>query len=87
MKGKSLFKISKLLPLIPVIDSDGLLRSNFRLKYAEFMSFDLHPIILPRHLWIVKFVHEKNDHSSTNHTLTDLSTQCWVIHAREVIRK
>jgi hypothetical protein len=92
VKGRQLQKSCRLLSLNPVVDSDGLLRSNSRLKYAEFMSYDsIFPIILPRDSWITKLIvktaHEKFGHGGTNHTLSDLSTRFWVIHAREVIRE
>lgn len=56
------------------------------------LSFDSrHPILLPIGSMItkliVKSVHEKNGHSGTNHTLSDLSTKYWIIYAREVIRE
>ena len=92
VKGRQIQKSSKLLSLNPIVDSGGLLRSNSRLKYAEFMSYDSrYPIILPRDSQttrlIVKSVHERSGHCGTNHTLSDLSTRYWVIHAREVIRE
>ena len=55
IKGKSVQKHSKLLPLNPVIDTEGILRCNSRLQYADYMSFDSkHPIILPRRSHVTK---------------------------------
>ncbi|XP_052820244.1 uncharacterized protein LOC128246076 [Mya arenaria] len=92
VNGKLLQKNSILLSLNPVSDTDGVIRSSSRLKYADFMPFESrNPIILPRHSWttklIVRDIHEKNGHSGTNLTLSELSTRYWVIHAREVIRE
>ncbi|MEW8544200.1 MAG: hypothetical protein AB2693_11760, partial [Candidatus Thiodiazotropha sp.] len=73
--GKPLSKSSKLIGLQPKIDEDGLMRSDGRLKYAEFLSFDVRfPIILPRKSSVTKLIvkeyHEKGKHvSGTNHTL------------------
>ena len=48
-QNKPLPQNSKLLSLNPVIDEDGLLRCDGRLKYAEFLPYDVkYPVILPR---------------------------------------
>lgn len=62
-RGKELSKSSKLIGLRPRLEEDGLLRSDGRLRYAEFLPFDVRfPIILPRKQWItkllVKYYHE-----------------------------
>lgn len=72
---------SKLLGLTPMLDEDGLIRSNGRLTNAKFLSFDVrYPVILPRKGWvtklIIKDVHEQGNHASgTNHTLAALSAR------------
>ena len=69
------------------------MRSDGRLKYADFLSFDFRfPIILPRKGWLTKLIvknyHEKGNHASgTNHTLAALSARFWIISGREVIRQ
>ena len=69
------------------------MRSDGRLKYADFLSFDVRfPIILPRKSWLTKLIvknyHEKGNHASgTNHTLAALSARFWIISGREVIRQ
>ena len=46
--GKPLPKKSKLLRLMPRIDEDGVLRCNGRLRYAEFLPYEVRfPAILP----------------------------------------
>lgn len=89
---KQLPRNSKLMPLNPKLDEDGLIRSDSRLKYAEFISYDTrYPIILPRKNWItkliVKFHHEEGNHTGTNHILASLSSQFWIISGREEIRE
>lgn len=90
-KGRQLPKNSKLLGLCPKLDEDGLMRSDSRLQYAEFLPYDVrYPIILPRKNWIttliVKHYHEMGNHNAgTNQTLSALSTKYWIIAAREEI--
>ena len=90
-KEKQLPMNSKLLGLCPKLDEDGLLRSDSRLQYAEFLPYDVrYPIILPRRnrvtKLIVKHYHEMGHHNAgTNQTLSALSTKYWIIAAREEI--
>jgi len=56
---------SKLLPLRPVLDEDGVLRCDGRLRYADCLPWETrYPIILPRNHWItiliIKHAHEQN---------------------------
>ena len=84
---------SKLLPLNPFLDDDGLLRANSRLFNADYLAHDVKfPVILPRGEWETKLVvrsyHEKTDHiAGTNHILALLSEKYWIIRAREEIRQ
>ena len=51
--GREVSSKSKLVGLKPLIDNDGLLRCNSRLKYAEHMSYDARfPVILPRKSYV-----------------------------------
>ena len=92
-RGQSLPASSKIVGLQPKLDDDGLMRSDGRLKYADFPSFDVRfPNILPRKGWLTKLMvknyREKENHASgTNHTLTALSARFWIISGREVIRR
>ena len=78
VKDKALPSNSKLLGLKPVLDEDGLLRSDGRRCYADYLPFDARfPIILPRRSpvtrLIVKWYHESNHSAGTSHTLSLLS--------------
>ena len=89
---KELPRNSKLLALNPRLDEDGLMRSDSRLKFAEFISHDTrYPIILPRKNWITKLIvkahHEDANHGGTNYVLASLSSKYWIISAREEIRE
>ena len=91
VKKKELPKHSKLLGLCPKLDSEGMIRSDGRLTYAEFLPYDVrYPIILPRKNWVTKLIikhyHELGNHiAGTNQTLASLSTRFWIIAAREAI--
>ena len=91
VKKKELPTHSKLLGLCPKLDSEGVIRSDGRLTYAEFLPYDVrYPIILPRKSWITKLIvkhhHELGNHTAgTNQTLSSLSTRFWIIAAREAI--
>ena len=84
-------KHSKLLGLCPKLDSEGIIRSDGRLTYAEFLSYDVrYPIILPRKNWVTKLIikhyHELGNRiAGTNQILASLSTKFWIIAAREAI--
>ena len=93
INNREIPKTSKLLSLNPRIDEHGLVRCDGRLKYAEFLPFDVrYPIILPRKNWITKLIvkryHENGKHvSGTNQTLSSLSAKFWIISGREEIRE
>ena len=93
LHDKKLSPSSKLLGLHPKIDSDGLMRSDSRLKHAKFLSYDVrYPVILPRKSWVTKLIvkefHERGHHASgTNQTLSALSARYWIVSAREAIRE
>ena len=92
-RGKPLPSSSKLLVLQPKLDDDGLMRSDGRLKHAEFLAYDVrYPIILPRRNWVTKLIvkeyHERgNQATGTNQTLAALSTRYWLLAGREEIRE
>ena len=53
VKKEELPKHSKLLGLCPKLYSEGMIRSDGRLTYAEFLPYDVwYPIILPRKNWV-----------------------------------
>lgn len=89
--GKVL-KVSKLVPLKPGMDEEGVIRSNGRLEKAECLPWKTrHPIILPRRHWVTKLIvkhyHEQGQHAGTNQILSALSVHYWIVSAREEIRE
>ena len=86
-------KKSKPLPLQPLLDEEGQIRCDSRLRYAEFLSHDSRfPKILPRRHQVTKLIVEKyyedgNNASGANQTLASLSTQIWIVAGRDEIRE
>lgn len=74
----------------PRIDEDGLVRYDGRLKYVEFLLFNVRFLIILSHTnWITKLIvkldHENGKHvSGTNYTLSSISAK--IISGREDIR-
>ena len=91
--GKPIPKKSQLITLNPCIDDDGVIRSDGRLKFADFLQYDTKfPIILPRGHWVTKLIvknyHERGNHAAgVNFILCKLSERFWIIAAREEIRE
>ena len=54
---KSIPQKSKVLSLNPILDEDGLLRSDGKLRYADYLPFDArYPIILPRKSGVTRLI-------------------------------
>ena len=89
---KSVPQNSKLLSLNPILGEDGLLRSDGRLRYADYLPFDArYTVILPRKSGVTKLIvksyHKRSNHAvGTNHTLSLLSARLWIMQGREEIR-
>ena len=90
---KKLFPTSTQRFFEPRLDEEGQIRSEGRLRYAEFLSEDARfPIILPRKNQVTKLIvnhyHEKEKHASgTNQTWAALSTRFRIISGRQEIRE
>lgn len=75
--------------LNPTLDELGIIRLDSRLRYAEYLPYDVRfPVILPRGhgttKLIVKYYHELANHNAvTNFVLSQ--TRYWIIAAREEI--
>ena len=93
VKGGVVNKRSKIAVLVPFLDGNGLLRSNSRLVNIAYLPWNTtHPIILSKDHrvteLIIKQCHEDNKHvAGTNHLLSILSSEYWIVCAREAIRK
>ena len=84
---------SQLTKLCPKLDEEGCIRSDGRLRFAEFLPYDTrYPLILPRGHCITKLIvrhyHKLSSHSAgTNFILSQVSQKYWIIAAREEIRE
>ena len=93
VSGKPTPPKGPLTKLNPVLNKDDCIRSNGRLQFDEYLTYDVRfPKILPRGQWVTKLIvkhyHELADHSaSTNFVLPQMSGKYWVIAAREEIRE
>ncbi|PFX14129.1 hypothetical protein AWC38_SpisGene21740 [Stylophora pistillata] len=90
--GRKLPSTSKMQPLKPVLDEDGVLRCDGRPRYAEYLPWETrYPIILPRNHWvtthIIKQAHEQTRHAGSNQVLAQLSVLYSIISAREAIKE
>ena len=93
LERKKPIQHSILLKLNSMLDEQGLMRSDSRLRYTEYLPYDVRfPVILPRGHWvtalIVKYYHELANHAAeTNFVLCQISQRYWIVAAREEIRK
>lgn len=79
------------------IDSEGLLRSHGRMKFAQLSEEERTPIMLPKTKeskfvqLLVLHYHELNFHTGTTHTLTAIRRRYWPLQGRRsvynIIRK
>ena len=90
--GRGIPSRSSVKSLNPILDTEGLLRVNGRLKLAENISEDArNPILLPRKHHITRLIiayhHKlKNHEAGVNHVLADIRTRFWIVHGREAVR-
>ena len=81
-----------MLRFSPLLDKDGLLRLDGRLRLVEDLSYDTrHPVILPKNHPVTRLVivdaHEKLGHGTgTEHLLTELRSQFWIVKGRLMVR-
>ena len=90
--GKELPSGSNLQALKPVLDEDGILRCDGRLRFAECLPWETrYPIIFLRNHWIttliIKDSHKKSFYTGTNEVLAELSVQYWIVSAREAMKE
>nr|XP_033338067.1 uncharacterized protein LOC117226949 [Megalopta genalis] len=89
--GTELHKKSKLLPLNPFIDHQGLLRVGGRLVNSTLSYNQRHPILLPKshHVTelIIRQAHLENHHAGITTTLYAVRQAYWPIDGRNATRK
>eukprot|EP00117_Sycon_ciliatum_P035424 scpid12780/ scgid2970/ len=84
-KDKAIPTSSKLTKLRPMLNDDGLLCVDGRLKNAQILDEESRcPVILPRGHWVTQLIvqeaHEQNHHTAgVSHTLALLSKKYWLL--------
>ncbi|CAB4006040.1 Hypothetical predicted protein [Paramuricea clavata] len=91
-KKKGLSKTSPLLKLNPIIDSDGLLRIDGRLKQADLPYEERHPLILPgkHHVTslIVNNCHEEAKHQGRHFTHGMVRSKgFWIVGGKRLVNR
>ncbi|CAK9798625.1 hypothetical protein ANTPLA_LOCUS1703 [Anthophora plagiata] len=82
---------SKLLPLHPFLDDNGMLRVGGRLQNAPLPYAQKHPILLPRNhhvtTLIIRESHLSNQHTGITSTLYNVRQTYWPIDGKNTTRK
>lgn len=90
-KHKSINTKSKLLPLSPFLDEEGLLRVGGRLQNSTFTRNKKHPCLLPQKhkltFLIVKHEHLKTLHAGPQALLASVRENYWPISGRNIVKK
>ena len=83
-------KNSRLIPLMPAIDTDGILRVQGRVKDKVDASFDNCPIILDRRnpatRLLLKYYHEEAKHGSNILVMNEIRQKYWIVNLRNSLR-
>ncbi|XP_057339521.1 uncharacterized protein LOC130677020 [Microplitis mediator] len=90
-KGIPIRDGSKLIPLNPFLDPNGILRVGGRLAWSELPEGQRHPILLPsdHHITrtIIREEHVRLNHAGTQATLYSLRQVYWPLNSRNTTRK
>ena len=89
--GEKIDAKSRLIPLNPFIDNQGILRVGGRLTHSELPEEQKHPILLPASHHITRLVirdeHLRLKHAGTQATLYSVRENYWPLDGRNVTRK
>ncbi|XP_071581131.1 uncharacterized protein [Temnothorax nylanderi] len=80
---------SKLLPLNPFLDKNGLIRVGGRLRNSAFPDDKKHPVVLAAHPLVAALIRETHIralHAGPQFTLHLLREHYWILRARQTIR-
>ncbi|XP_076284778.1 uncharacterized protein LOC143211196 [Lasioglossum baleicum] len=91
LKTGHLSNTSKLQPLTPFLDEQGILRVGGRLQNSTLPFEQRHPILLPRSHHITKLIirdsHQRNHHAGITATLYDVRLSYWPIDGKNTTRQ
>lgn len=89
-KTGNVSKKSKLRPLCPIIDEQGILRVGGRIEKSQVSESMKHPIIIPhRHHFatlLVSEAHKNTLHGGPTLMLNYLRTKYWIISAKNLVK-
>jgi len=89
--GKVLDRSSPLYQLSPLLDSEGVVRVNGRIRESDVNDAVKFPIILKPKNQVTKLLimhfHKKANHQGQEFVLNELRQQYWIIQGRAAVRK
>ena len=89
--GEKIDNRSRLIPLNPFIDNQGILRVGGRLAHSELSYNQKHPILLPSKHYVTRLVireeHLRLKHAGAQATLYSVREHYWPLDARNVTRR
>ena len=88
--GVDLDRKSRLIPLKPFLDREGILRVGGRLTHSELPEEQKHPILLPPNHHITQLIileeHKRLKHAGTQATLYSVRELYWPLNGRNITR-
>ena len=89
--GEKIDDRSRLIPLNPFVDNEGILRVGGRLVHSELPFDQKHPILLPSNHHITRLIireeHVRLKHAGAQTTLYSVRELYWPLDARNIIRR
>ena len=89
-KIMSVHSKSKLIGLLPFLDSNGLMRAKGRLRKADVEYQTKHPVILPSQHWAVKLfledMHKRWHHEGVEYVRRIVQQIFWILGFRNALR-
>ncbi|KRZ47850.1 Transposon Tf2-6 polyprotein, partial [Trichinella nativa] len=90
-KEKKLPKSSRLWPLNPYVDDNGILRVGGRLRHSDLPFHTKYPVLLPNQHPLVKLLvrdqHIRQLHAGVDQTLSCLRQRYWIVNGRSAVKR
>ncbi|KRZ07030.1 hypothetical protein T11_11806 [Trichinella zimbabwensis] len=88
---KKLPKSSRLWPLNPYVDDNGILRVGGRLRHSDLPFHTKYPVLLSNQHPLVKLLvrdqHIRHLHAGVDQTLSCLRQRYWIVNGRSVVKR
>ena len=89
-KTMSVHSKSKLIGLLPFLDSNGIMRAKGRLRKADVGYQTKHPVILPSQHWAVRLflenMHKRWHHEGVEYVRSIVQRKFWILGLRNALR-